>query len=116
MTANASSEIVKKYLGLHIKLLAEIQRFPLKRFKNIEASLYKISEKLLNDIIDWHCSDDKIENKVQIEQIIVSMEQLRMHLKVAHTFDLLNEGFLQEMTQSLITQALQFGYLLQSND
>ena len=39
-----------------------------------------------------------------------------MHLKVAHTFDLLNEGFLQEMTQLLINQAVQFGYLLQSND
>jgi hypothetical protein len=97
-------------------LVSDIQRFSLNKFKNIADSLYKISEKLLNDIIDWHCSDDKIENKVQIEQIIVSMEQLRMHLKVAHTFDLLNEGFLQEMTQLLINQAVQFGYLLQSND
>jgi len=44
------------------------------------------------------------------------MEQLRMHLKVAHTFDLLNDSFSHEMTQLLINQAVQIGYLLQSND
>ena len=62
MTANASSGYVKKYLQLNIMLVSDIQRFSLNKFKNIADSLYKISEKLLNDIIYWQYSDDKFEN------------------------------------------------------
>jgi hypothetical protein len=116
MISNTPSEIVKKYLELHIKLISEIQKFPVKSFENIETSLYKISEKVLDDIIDWQCSSDKYENIERIEQIIISFEQLRLRLKVAHSFHLLSDGFSKEMTQLLISQAVQFGYLLQSND
>lgn len=109
MEVQTLPSVIEKYFDMHIWLTHKTKKFPRELRFFVGQSLYNLSEKILNLLIEAYYEKNNTIKKNHISQAMITLEQLRIHFRIAYSQKLINAQALYFATQQGLEVAKMLG-------